>query len=218
MDGNEGPFSGCDFPVEIVGLDGPPVRYSVAAPWPDDGEGMSVGHLTGLDTRGAFASLPGLAGKRQAWLRGPQENLLDARSIASSASVLLLWRFAAAAGVEPPFYGGSHPKTTLVAWLDGRGMTSLAAPILAHAGLTGTEIFLDVWERLALASANYPRATWGVCPRVTRVEMCRRDRRLDYRADRVPLDAEQRKRVESLLTRWAAGETVRCAELHDALG
>ena len=165
--------SGINWKYKIVNGEksGVPIQYSVGNSWTSgngsspDHDGMTVGLIFGLDEiRTAYAQLPGLAGLKEVWLHC---ELSGARKIVNDASLYLLDIAARKLGKTTPLvHGGCNIEERTVAQYFEDNAFVCGKEIAEFAGVKDESIFLENWEKLAIAAYEWPREKWGICPKV----------------------------------------------------
>ncbi len=223
--------SGYDVYFRVTGSSSeePPVSYSLGLYWTSGNQTdfrLDVSLDSGLDAlRTAYSGLPGLGGHRELWLRA---TLSGANSVAKSAAELLLSRYSAEKQKKCPVFRRDH-GATVGEWIRENRFPN-GEEMAGYAGVYLNSLFLDYWESLAIAAEEWPRARWGVCPKVTTLkvhdlkgnELGRQDacRVLDI-AERYSRDVNvgqylgaSSRKFAPMVIKMANGEQVECEDMY----
>ena len=110
--------------------------------------------------RAAYAKLPGLKTADQ---DQGLNNLFDAKMATLDAGAIQLQSVAKAEGVPAPFRLPFEEETSSVLtvgeWVSGRKV-AYGEQVMAYAGISPDDRFLDRWTELALALEEWPKQQW----------------------------------------------------------
>lgn len=193
--------SGVDWMYKISNAnpEEPPIEYSIGISWASGGppNELEVGLIWGLSAvRTAYEPLPGLGYHKNLWLTA---KLSGPEKIATSAARYQMEVVAQKLGKRNPLIHGqvNVDKITVGGWLENCAFLC-GKEIAAHAGVELDALFLENWERLAIAAEEWPRERWGVCPAVTALKVERWGQR-----QTVPLNNDEALRVLDAAEAWA---------------
>lgn len=138
----------------------PPVRYSIGLSWSSGETGLWLGRVFGLSAVSyQYGKVPGLGGNRQVFR---SRELVGARDVIQGAGGMLLREYAGRNGLRVLPSGilfGS--ETTVGSWIEKSGAAVVGGYEIAAAGIDPNSLFIENWEKLAIAFDTYPKEKWG---------------------------------------------------------